>query len=270
MESGTRRLNTAKMTTAIIQLGKIGDILNAVPIAQELTRRNGEPPYFVVSRQYAHILDRIPNVEPVIYEGVWDDLSGAIKWAKRQFEKVIVTQTYGKDMPIEHRCSSWQLDAYERAGMLELWDKLTLEIPRDENMDAVCHYPTILLADHSESSPFFQKEELYAILRDNFPLHCVIRLSDYKLHNFCDFVNWYDKNEAIVCVESAHLHLTRATKTPVVALAADKPSQWNGSAWSKRYAFHCRYSDFDQRKGEMIEALANAMDGVRKRGAVVV
>lgn len=256
------------MSTSVLQLGKIGDILNAVPIAQELARRNGEPPFFIVSRQYAHILDRIPNVESVIFEGAWDDLSGAIKWAKRQFEKVIVTQTYGKDMPIEHRCSSWQLDAYDRAGMLELWDTLPLAVNAVATIER--EMPVILFADYSESSPFFQKEECYEMLVKEFPLHTVLHLSDTKLKHFLDFVNWYKGASAIVCVESAHLHLTRTTKTPVVALVADKPSKWNGSAWSKRFAFHCRYSDFDQRKGEMVEALSNAMDGFKQREAVIV
>lgn len=258
------------MTTAFLQLGKVGDILNAIPLAQFHARETGIKPYFIVADQYADILERIPHVVPVIYENSWDDLRGAMLWAKRQFETVIVTQTYGRNMPIEHRCSSWQLDAYERAGRLKDWDKLTLEVERSAaHLGATCKSPTIFYADHSQSSPFFQKEELYKLLVDSFPLHAIIRLSSTRLSNFCDFVHWYDSSDAIVCVESAHLHLTKACSKPVVALATDKPSKWHGSAWSKRYAYYCRYSEFSERKMELVEALSAALEG-RKKGEEVV
>lgn len=255
------------MTTAFVQLGKIGDVLNSIPIAQAHHRETGEKPHFVISKQYASILDRIPNVIPAIFDGEWDNLAGAIKWAKRQFDNVIVTQTYGKDMPIEHRCSSWQLDAYERAGRLHQFDTLPLEVSTNGNL-AIFEAPTILLCDHSQSSPFFQAEDLHRLLEERFPLHEIKRASDFRLKNFCEFVPIFRSVEAIVCVESAHLHLTRATKTPVVALAADLPSKWNGSAWSKRYAFYCRYSEYEERKEELVERLDAAMNGVKKKEAV--
>lgn len=256
-----------------ITLAKHGDQLAHLPIIHHWFKQNKRKPTMMVSRQYSSILRRVPYVEPMIYEGDWSDLSGALKLAKQKFNDVTVLSTFGNGFPIQHRTSSFVLDAYDRAGCLHLWDTLKLELERRTQPEILKQYPripTILLADHSQSSPFLQKHQLYDLLVNEFPNHVIVRLQEYKFPHIVDCLSWYDKAAAVVCVESAHLHLTAATKTPVVALATDKPTRWNGSAWSKRFAFYCRYSEFDERKEEMIEAMKDAMNGVKKKEAVIL
>lgn len=227
----------------------------------------------MVSRQYSSILRRVPYVNPLIFDGEWSDLSGALKIAKQKFNDVTVLSTFGNGFPIEHRTSSFVLDAYDRAGCLHLWDALPLVLDKGKTPEILKQYPripTILLSDHSQSSPFLQKHALYDLLVREFPNHVVVRLQEYKLPHIVDFISWYDRAAAVVCVESAHLHLTASTKTPVVAIATDKPTRWNGSCWSKRFAFYCRYSEFDERKQEMVEAMRDAMSGKAKREVLIL
>jgi ADP-heptose:LPS heptosyltransferase len=108
------------------------------------------------------------------------------------------------------------------------------------------------------------KQKLLELLKKNFPKHQILLLSDVLLPHFADFVGWYDKADAIVTIETAHRHLAMATKQPVFALAADKPTKWNGTAWSQRLAFYCRYSEFEQRLDELIQAIKDKLSGVKQ------
>lgn len=216
----------------------------------------------MVAKQYAHILDRVTYVEPDVFDGDWADLKTALVLAKRKYNQVVCLSTYGKNFPIEHRTSSFVLDQHDRAGLLPLYDALPLHIrwePRKPFLK-----PTILYADHSQSSPFLYKQKLYQLLKENFPDHQVLLLSDVLLPHFADMIGWYDKADALVTVETAHLHLSSATKTPTFALATDKPSRWHGSPQSKRFQFYCRYGEYDQRKGELIEAMKDTLAGIKK------
>jgi hypothetical protein len=265
---------------AYVQLGKGGDILSLLPVLHDEFVRTGEKPVLVTSEQYASITDRLDYLYPIVLPLDWQDLTGAVKEAKRRFETVIVTQTFGVQFPIEHRTPSFQLDQWLRAGALEKWDLLALHIPRlvvptSVGMDRPCRkseaqsrsFPhhrgddnTILYADHSQSSPFPHREDLAETLAKEFPGHRVVRLSEIKMPHPLDLLNLYDDARLIVTVETMHLHLSAATQTPVIALATDAPSLWNGSAWSKRFALHCRYKDYPQRKAEIVAAAKRALE----------
>lgn len=228
----------------------------------------GQKPAIMVAAQFRAIVDRLDYVQPVIWEGSWDDLTGAVKQAKRDFDEVVITSTYGREFPINQRLSSFQLDQWHRAGCLDKWDTLPLVLPRPANAkELATQYikgPTILYADHSQSSPFPHKDELYAMLKDDFgATHKILRLSEVRLDNPLDLLALYDAASLIIAVETMHVHLSKATDTPVIALATDTPSPWHGSAPSKRFRFYCRYSEFDTRCQQLIEAARAALKGVK-------
>lgn len=251
------------MSKTFVVVGcKTGDVIASLPIIYHEFLKSGQKPVVVIAKQYSHVLDRVPYAERFVYPGDWTDLAGALRMAKQNFNHVVCLSTYGRGFPIQHRTSSFVLDQYERAGVLPLWDTLPLVLSHSAR--SPFKTPTILFADHSQSSPFLQKQELDALLRTNFPEHQIIRLSDVLLPHIADFVGWYDQADALVTIETMHLHLSAATKTPTFALATDKPSRWHGSAQSKRFAFYCRYSEFDARKNELIGAMKDALAGVRK------
>lgn len=249
------------MSATYLNLGKSGDIISSLPILYAEWLETKIKPGLIVARQYASLLDRVTFINSHIYPGEWYDLKGALKWAKQKFNKVVPLSVFGKDFPVEHRTSSFQLETWKRAGKLEQWDSLSLSGLMNGDEAIAFKRPTILFADHSQSSPFFGKEDIHKLLTKEFPEHEILRLSTVKLPHLFDFLKWYDAAKAIVCVDSAHLHLSAATKTPVAALTQDRPSRWHGSAWSKRFCFYCRYSELEGRKAEFVEALRDAISG---------
>ena len=54
----------------------------------------------------------------VEWDGEWFDLHGALRYAKSKYRRVINLSTFGDKFPIEQRFTGFQLDQYERGGML--------------------------------------------------------------------------------------------------------------------------------------------------------
>lgn len=247
------------MDTAYITLGKIGDIYSGLAIAQTQDAN----PHIVVSAQYEHAIRNHQNRS--VLDEPWDDLRAAIKHTKRKHKRVRVLQTFGKDFPIAHHRPSFQMDSAMRAG-LDWGDHVRLKMDRPTNaaslakqyLPAVKH---ILVADHSESSRFPYRDELWKLINERFAGRAmIVRLSDIKLECFSDFLALYDSADALVTIDTAHLHLSSATTTPVLAFSCDSPNKWRGSAWHSRFAFYARYSQFEKVKEEFLNSLQLILD----------
>lgn len=254
---------------AFVATSKTGDTIAVLPILLHEFKQTGVKPRVVTSKDYASLFDRVPFVDIDTFPGSWTDLTGALKYAKQRYSEVVNLSVFGQDFPIEQRTSSFQLEPYERAGVLHLWDKLPLELERKPTIGPIPS-PLIMFADHSQSSPFIQKEDLLKLLEGSFPNHKIRRFSMQHSEHIFNYLGLYDAADAIVCIDSAHLHLTAATKTPVVALVQDRPHRWHGSAWSKRFCFYGRYGEYEQRKDELIECLRDAIAGKEKPEIVEV
>ncbi len=251
-----------------VALGKNGDILSILPLLHDEYSRTGEKQNLVVSKQYADVLNGTNYIVPHILDSHWTHLKTAIKWAKSKFDEVIVLQTYGKDFPIEQKTSSFQLDQYLRAGKLDSWDKLELVFDnrnkaREKKLrDKVAgrKKPYILLGDTSESSPFEHVAQLQSMLESEFgATHKIIKLSEIKADYFFDLLGLYDKAAALVTIETAHVHLSKASKVPTFVLANDR---WRGSACSQKFRFFCRYAEWNRRKSKLISEIRECLDGV--------
>lgn len=239
--------------STFVQLGKHGDILSILPILHARWKETDHKSHLIVSKEYSEIPLELNYVQTEIFDGSWQDLKGAISFAKKRFDKVFVAQTFGQDFPIQRKHPSFQLDQWDRCGQLHQWGTLPLILPRNFGKLAIPAKPFILYGDYSESSPFDDREELFTALSATFPSHQIVRLSSIRLPRLLDLLALMDAADLLVCVESMPLHLSAASKTPMIALATDKPSRWHGSAFHPRMAMHCRYGDFQLRKAELLE-----------------
>ncbi len=249
------------------QTGKHGDLLSLLPILYHEFVTTGIKPTLVVSKAFRQIPESLDYINTVIFDGDMQDLEGAIKFAKSQFSDVKIAQLHGKGFTFEHRHPSFQYDQWDRAGALSKWDTLPLVLPRrpitsKPIVDLLTESPSyILFGDHSQSSPFFHKEELAKALQENFPQHQIVRLSEHRASHPLDLLALMDAADLIICADSMPLHLSAACKTPVIALVTDNVSRWHGSGWSKRFALHCRYSDYNRRSAEIIRVAKRVIQG---------
>lgn len=245
--------------TAWVQLAKYGDIVSILPILRSKAVSTGLAQNLVVCRQYSDILDGLGYINPVVFDGHWQDIKGAIKMAKRMFDSVVVLQQYGSGIEFEKRTPSFQLDMWERAGALSKWDSLSHDFPRPHALEF--EKPTIVISDHSQSSPFFHKEQMVDQIRSLAPEFSIERIAGVRFSNPLHVLPLFDAAKLVVCVDSSHLHISASTSTPVIAMTADRPTFWHGSAWSKRFAFHCRYGDYQTRTEEFSAAVLGSLAG---------
>jgi hypothetical protein len=233
---------------AYIQLGKLGDVVSILPCLHADFQETGEKANLVISRRYAHILEGLDYVDPVIWTGDWHDVSGALREAKARFGVVAIPQMHAKDYVPRREFPSFQLDQWNRCGRLHQWGNLSLQYPKTE---ASIDSRFILVGDQSESSPFPQIEDLNLLLTKEFPSHRIVRLSSQVLP-YRDLLALYDAADLIVTIDTFHAHFSMASKTPVIVLATDKPSRWHGTAYHPRMAAHIRYGDYEIKKSQLI------------------
>jgi hypothetical protein len=242
-----------------IMTGKLGDCVNVLPLLKLQWIKTGEPTKLIVSKRYASIVEGLDYVEPIVFDGEFDELERAVTEAKQQFKRVIPLQVYGKNFPFDHRHHSFAIDQWARAGMAHLWGGQDLDVGAVG--DSICKSDlgklkgAILVADKSESSPFPHVEKLITRLKAEFQERQIVRLSEIKLPRFRDMVGVYDSAALLIATETAHLHLSAASQTPTIALATDKPSVWHGTAQRPGLAFHCRYSDYGFREDELFRVV---------------
>lgn len=239
-----------------LQMAKYGDIVSILPCLHADYEETGEKPHLVISRRYANILEGVDYVEPVIWTGDWQDVTGALMMAKQRFGDVIVPQMHAKDYVPRRQFPSFQLDQWHRCGRLHQWGKLPLVYPRSTEK---VNSRIILLGDKSESSPFPQIEDMALLLAKEFPEHRIVRLSTAQLP-FTDLMALYDSAELIVTIDTLHAHLSMASKTPVIVLATDRPSRWHGTAFHPRMVAHIRYGDYEMKKDQLILAAKQAVN----------
>ncbi len=246
------------MSKCLMMAGKNGDVINILPVLRAEFLKTGKPANLVIAKEYAPLVSGLEYVKPCIFNGHWTDFKKAFTFAKQMFDNVVVPQVHGEGMTFQHLTPSVMLDSWARAGYLDKWDTLPLVIPRPKVEKSEVR--TIFYADHSQSSPFFHKEDLHKLLIETFPTHQIVRASGMRFKSLMEFLPLMDRADLIVSVETAFLHLSAACVTPTVAFVTNLPTHWHGSPWSRRFAFHCRYNEFESRKVELVCAMKRAVN----------
>lgn len=274
-----------------IQLGRAGDILTVLPLLYADAQR-GEKQALMVAKEFANILDGVSYVDPVVFEGRDFEIGQAVLAAEKLGRPWVCTQVQGPREACEMfvwgpanmksgMTPSFQQEAYRACGRLKEWnDDLPLVFDRrnkereQQLLDKV--FPpkrgkakkVILVAAEGVSSPFPYKKLLFGLLELAFPNFNIIDIGKMRLDYFHDLLALYERAHCLVAIDSGPLHLARAIPTlPVMALTADKPHLWNGSAWQPQHVFYCRYSDFPDRAMDMVYTIKKAtpvtlLDGI--------
>lgn len=247
--------------TAIVQTGKLGDVLNILPLAKKLSDEKGYPIGFVVAREFASVLDGVSYVTPVVFDGPFIEVGLAMRLAMAfGYDDLLVTQVYGKGIGADvQKTSSFCLDSWRMAGRqsdyglplvidrLPSTHQLALKdaLPKDG-------LPIILVSADGQSAPFHHRERLFSMLRSFSGVAHVVNLAEFKRIPLIELLHLYDEATMLVSIDTAHLHLANARPNlPVLALAANKPSTWHSTPQRKNHAFYCRYDDFPKRIHEM-------------------
>lgn len=222
----------------IVCLGRHGDLINILPLAVRLTR-DGKPIKWVVNREFAPTLEGCSYVEPIIVDAGYGKPSAAASIAQSMglVGQAIIAQSYGAIMERQRKHKSYQIESWEVAHYAHefgYWP--TVFDKRDEGREneLLKKYfdgrPLVLVATSSVSSPIPHLtgvfDDIRAVLGGLTPDFNVIDCSTIKAERIYDMLALLDQAKLLVTVDSALLHLSRASKCPVIAITNDK---WFGS-----------------------------------------
>lgn len=251
-----------KTETAVMTLGRYGDIMVSLPIAYHLWKTTGVKPAFITGDECHSILDGVNYVEKVRYIGHYSDLTGAISTLKPRFKKLLVAQMYGNH-GAKRVTDSFCKDAWAQAGMLPIHGKVPLVFDnRDSQREAELvkqHIKpglNLLLNLSGHSSPFPEAAALTAdIYRRWEKVFNIVDLSKIKAARIYDLLGLYDAAQVLVTSDTATLHLAGASKIPAIELIADTPELWYGSRRAGNCVKAVRYQESSLRREEIHESI---------------
>lgn len=243
----------------VVCLGRYGDILNALPIAYQLSKE-GKRPKFVTTEEFWTILKGVSYVDLVVWNRDYKELPFAIERVKDN-ESYIVQSYMNPDS--RRLTDSYQKESWRVAGWLDRFGTIPLVIDvRDPSREAgldlkyALRTPnfhakkkSILVAGKSVSSP--TKFDLVKCVREAFMDHNVIDLCDTTAGFIHDLVGVMDKAQMLVSIDTMHLHLARASTIPVVSIINNG---WFGSVPPPNSVATIRYADLTEQN--VISAVA--------------
>lgn len=253
--------------TAIVQLGRYGDIINILPVAKRISEIDGERPAFIVSNNYANILDGVSYVEPVPVNCDFADINRGIQLAKLHGRSVLIPQVYGWGYSYRTEMDAFNVESWYRAGFLPEWGKLKLEfdrrdLDREQDLRNFFHIhedgrPVLLTSFGGNSSPYQSAGKLANLIKDRLSAKFqIIDLTPARCERVYDLLGLMDVAHVLITIDTATLHLAAGSNTlAVVALTTDRPSMWHGARPPLNTILEMRYRESELRTETILDTI---------------
>jgi hypothetical protein len=236
---------------AVICCGRLGDVCAAIPIAHQLAYETGTPTPFIVSREYAPLLEACSYIEPIIVDEPFHRIGRVTRRFAPKHKRIHVAQIYSTDDLIPPRVTdSFVTDAWHRAGMLEkfglplVFDRRDAkrELSLKADMGLLSPEPYIVVHAGGISSPYPHRHELLKALHD-VPAR-VIDITCLQCAKPQDLLAVLEGASCAILADSFPLHLSFALPNlPVIALQTDKPDNWFGAPSRPNWVASYRYGE---------------------------
>lgn len=240
------------MKKALLQLGRFGDIINILPVVHESARamaHEGRKPVVCASEEFADVLEGVSYCDilrhprsPIQY------LEPAKGWLLARGYHPVVSQIYSEP-PGPRRTESYMRDSWEVLGRGHMWEQLGLVFDRRDasREKALCETiswdkPVVLCCFSGTSSPF-SDPRLFSFLRSRFPQISFVDIGGVRAHRLYDMLGLMDRALALITIDTALLHLAKASNVPVIAFV--NPQPWLGSLPSANHVLYRKYTQIN-------------------------
>lgn len=260
--------------TCVVQLGRYGDIINILPLCYALHQKEQQKPILMVSREHCSIADGVSYVDPVIYEDKFVTLKPALARANSDYQRVLRTQLYARDLthppPTQ---SSFVKESWLLAGWLAEWGRWPLVFDKRNlarETDLVSKLwrktkPLLLVNLAGKSSPYPWAGRLFMDICHRWNEHFeIVNLAAVKATALYDLLGLMDVASGVITTDTSTAHLIRASSTPYILLATDRPLLWNGTPAYENCALRLCFGESRSRREmlhDVIAQWANAKSG---------
>lgn len=256
-----------------IQLGRYGDIMNALPLVWEASRC-GPRPFLFVGMPFVDLLDGVSYCRPLVQEN-WEDVHAAVQSATKAQQgggigDVFVMQVHG-NYPQVSQTRSYATDSWANIGRTD-WGALPLVFDKRDKAretklleslgQATPHARRRILVSHKgESSPFNHGPRLTRALVYRFDADdCdVIDISNLRCARIYDLLALFDISSALVTIDTATMHLAHASRVPVFALASSAHHGWGATPRYPGQVWRCEYNDYLEKEASLLDELERAV-----------
>lgn len=256
------------VSKTLLQLGRNGDIINILPLAEE-ANREGRRLAICVSAEFAGLLDGVSYADREIFRGAYTSIDEAVLQYRGQQRPAVVSQIYGRGMDHRQTSESFLRDSWEKVGKGGRWEQLPLIFDRrSPEREALLigridwSKPVVLTSLTGLSAPYAKGPELHARLVEGLDEFNVVDLNQFKVDRLYDLIGLMDRAHALVTVDTATLHLAKASAVPVVALTHTSP--WLASLRAPNHLLTRPYNQVDP--DEIIESIRKT---IRPCGKIV-
>jgi hypothetical protein len=221
-----------------VMLGRYGDIMNCLPFLKA-DADAGHRPTLVVSKDFADILDGVGYCDRIVWDDAYDKLEEALRWLRRDrgIKAPVVCQVHRNPYDKGRLTRSYQTEVWRLAGRLPEFDArgpLVFD-QRDTGrelrlLDRTAYWdgrPLVLVGLTSHSSPLAQQRKITDAVVKELAATCqIVHLDLIKAERIYDLLALFDLAALLVASDTAHIHLARASRVPLLALLNDG---WRGS-----------------------------------------
>jgi hypothetical protein len=230
---------------AIIQLGRLGDITNSLPIAFDLHRQGHQVDWYVC-REFAPLLEGVSYVTPVLWNGSHlEPMEAFDNAAAKGYDRILAIQVHGNPDPSPVNTANFTSESWARAGYLDKYHILPNVFDRAKTPDSwkpAGFRPILAYCLDSHSSPYADdlKRDFVIWLEKEFG-------SQFTLLPIGDS-SWRPDALAIVLrecrvlisIDSFPLHIGYAAGIPTIALTNHG---WQGSEPRRNWITLVTYSE---------------------------
>lgn len=222
----------------IVQLGRFGDCINVLPIAQHIAERYAKP-HWMISKEFASLLDGVSYVIPHVVDFQPQQLQKAIAIARQEYRLILSTQIYGSEHMEHFTTESYNKESWRVSGFLHKFNDFSMRpvfdlrsVEREKSLISKLSYrskPLILVnVTNSISSPFEYGQLLLTIVQQWYgKKYHVVDLGNLKFERVYDVLGLMDNAAALISIDTCFLHLACASDVPTLAIV--NPSRWLGT-----------------------------------------
>jgi hypothetical protein len=261
----------------IIEGGRLGDIINVLPIARYF-HLQGETPWFMVAWNFRQILEGASYIRPYPVRIEHSQLNDMLQVARANFAHVTQCQIWGVNYTQTRVCRSFNEESWRMAGFLNRFHDQSFPLVfdrRDADRERVlCEKafrtdkPKIVTnLTSAVSAPFPPGQKILERMHLEFPDYEVVEVGGFRektdlgnLHCLYPFdvlgIMGHPAVKLILTIDTATLHLALACPAPMVCIVR---AGWEGAIPRWGCPTRLLYPDVEREPGIVIESVRKVL-----------
>lgn len=271
------------MAPIVINLGgKFGDIIQCLPAFKAIRDRTGVKPTVIVSKEFASVFEGVSYVTPDVTDAHWyNDVERIDAYIKERYGGAIWPQWWnaGNDelmkataahggISLRVHGTNWSIDQSRYPGFMQsMWLRMGFTISEMSTLPLIFdrrspvrenllrgrvigrhRKPVVLYNFNGQASPFAPVPEVMKMLEPFQSRIQFIDLAEVFADRIYDLIGLMDSSIGVITIDTASLHLVRASSAPYIAFTRDG---WSGSVALGNVALNIKYSQAMERLNEV-------------------